>query len=548
MNLATRLLLVAACCAACLFATSSAQGVPTELVHRYSFSETTGTTVSDSIGSAHGTVVNFNGANPAAWTGTQLALNNDGSQSSNSNNGNYVDLPNGMISALGNNATFEFWTTWYGPGNSNWQRVFDFGTSDGGEDVSPGAGNSSYIFATPRNSQSAVSRFGYRYGPTADERVIDGPGLLAQGVEKHLAVVWDGDAGEVHIYEDGLEVNSNTLHMSLSDLNDNNNWLGRAQWADPMYTGSYNDVRIYNDALTPEQLLASRRAGPDALYDEYVPQPLPALPVHRYCFDGDASDSIGGADGTAYGGVDFASQPGQAVLPNTGQGSNDNAPTPPEPAPGAYIDLPNGMISALGQGGANNNATFEVWTTWTEVDNPDWQRIFDFGDSNGGENYSPEAPDKSYIFLSPKGAGTLRFGYQMSPPRQELVLNGAAPLTKNVEKHLVVVWDGDNSEVRLYEDGVHIDAGSLFMSTHGVDMQLADLNDVNNWLGRAQWPDELLSGNYNEFRIYDYALSLSEVLGNFEAGPDTLNLVPEPSSLALVLLGLIGVALRRRRS
>jgi hypothetical protein len=51
--------------------------------------------------------------------------------------------------------------------------------------------------------------------------------------------------------------------------------------------------------------------------------------------------------------------------------------------------------------------------------------------------------------------------------------------------------------------------------------QLANLNDVNNWLGRSNWTgDANFGGSFNEFRIYDHAMSESEVTNDFLVGPD----------------------------
>ena len=58
-------------------------------------------------------------------------------------------------------------------------------------------------------------------------------------------------------------------------------------------------------------------------------------------------------------------------------------------------------------------------------------------------------------------------------------------------------------------------------------IRLENLNDVNNWLGRSNWTfDQNLEGSYNEFRIYDQALTSSQVLGNYQAGPEVVN-VPD---------------------
>ena len=112
-------------------------------VHRYSFNGN----ANDSVGGAHGTLVDNTGS--SSYANGQLVLGNTGSENSANNTGDYVDLPNGIISALADNGTFETWTTWEDTG-AYWQRIFDFGTSNGGEDVSVGSDNSTYLFMTPR--------------------------------------------------------------------------------------------------------------------------------------------------------------------------------------------------------------------------------------------------------------------------------------------------------------------------------------------------------------------------------------------------------------
>ena len=61
--------------------------------------------------------------------------------------------------------------------------------------------------------------------------------------------------------------------------------------------------------------------------------------------------------------------------------------------------------------------------------------------------------------------------------------------------------------------------------------------------------DSNFQGFFDEFRIYDYALNQAQILGDFNAGPDVLNVVPEPGSAALLSIGAGSfLALRRRRS
>ena len=62
--------------------------------------------------------------------------------------------------------------------------------------------------------------------------------------------------------------------MLLDLINDNNNWLGRAQWGDPLFDGLIDEFRIYDTRLTAAEVAASFTAGPE-------PAPLPVLTVNR---------------------------------------------------------------------------------------------------------------------------------------------------------------------------------------------------------------------------------------------------------------------------
>jgi hypothetical protein len=148
------------------------------------------------------------------------------------------------------------------------------------------------------------------------------------------------------------------------------------------------------------------------------------------------------------------------------------------------------------------------------------------------------AGSSTNIFLTPRsGDATLRTGYR-APTGVERVVDDSEPLALNEEKHLAVVWDGPEENISMYLDG-------QLVTDNQTHFALTELVDNNNWLGRAQWPDTMYVGNYNEFRIYDYALTPDEVLGNFEAGPGVVT--PEPSGLALLALGVMALLVRRRR-
>lgn len=255
--------------------------------------------------------------------------------------------------------------------------------------------------------------------------------------------------------------------------------------------------------------------------------PANAALTHRYSFnDGTADDSVGGAHGNAIhspliagGSVNFANN-----------GFTDN------PLTGQYIDLPNQIARTPA-------LTLETWATYRG--GGAFQEIASFGTGSAGE-LQPDTPNPStggvfgtdYVALIPamnynnRAAtyGTIRRATNEQPT------GSAAPMSLNAEHHLVYAVDYPGRTSVLYIDGQEVGRRTIT-----IDPSLHD--QVNDWLGRSQWSsDPFFNGSINEFRIYDAALTASEVSANFAAGP---GVVPEPSAFGAVALA--GAALVRRR-
>jgi hypothetical protein len=225
-----------------------------ELRHRYSFNEAVGTTnVDDSVGTADGVLA----GNGAGFDGSgQLNLpGGTGSGAPAEELAGYVDLPNGIISQL-TNMTVEAWVTWQGAGL--WQRVFDFGTSAGGENISDGNGN--YLFLTTMGP--AYIRFAVRDPAAQVENVqATASAMLEAGSEVCLTVTYDYDGNVSRVYSNGVQIASSVASTPLRTVQDVNNWLGRSQWNDDMFLGTYNEFRIYDNAMTGLEVAASYVSG-----------------------------------------------------------------------------------------------------------------------------------------------------------------------------------------------------------------------------------------------------------------------------------------------
>jgi hypothetical protein len=270
------------------------------------------------------------------------------------------------------------------------------------------------------------------------------------------------------------------------------------------------------------------------------------VPIHRYSFTNDVSDSIGGAHGTV---VDAGTNPNFVfsggmldLSANTGQGSNGITED-------AYVDLPNGIVSSAVSSGTNGAISFEWWATVAATHT--WQRFGDFGTSNNGEDTAASGSASSYVLVTPNsgryGDGLEITNHPASNAGEPNVgVQGPFPIGE--EAHVVAVYDhndksvGANGTMYLYLDGALKGSNEIHP-----DIDLRSLIDNNNWLGRSQWNDPVFDGSFNEFRIYDVALNEIDVQVTSILGPDTI--VPEPttSTVFFAVVGGLITLLRRRR-
>ncbi|MBN2703756.1 MAG: hypothetical protein JXR23_06040 [Pontiellaceae bacterium] len=240
--------------------------VPTELVHHWNFEEGTGTVVNDveggnaGRGTIHGTRHEW--ITGGDFGGGLKLLGGGSSQDWNADNpdltalGSYVDLPNGIISQLGDGDTITIEVVYQiEAASSNWARVYDFGTSQQGEDKSGNATNT--LMYTVKAGNSGLHQIAYRFTEMSTYQEIDLPGLPV-GEVHHFAFCYDRVGRTIRLMQDG-QINKEEAiagSYSLQALNDNNNFIGRSQWQDPMFAGTIYDMRISTGIMTEAEALA----------------------------------------------------------------------------------------------------------------------------------------------------------------------------------------------------------------------------------------------------------------------------------------------------
>lgn len=228
---------------------------------------------------------------------------------------------------------------------------------------------------------------------------------------------------------------------------------------------------------------------------------LPAVLAHRYSFNGtEASDSVGGANGTLMGNATVAG--GQLVL----DGSF-----------GSYVDLPANQISLA----TNTAVTFEAWVSFGNQ--ATWAYLFGFGNINNGGGVGQIA-----CVPCSEGGGFHHWGIteNFSGGRTPTWAHGWSNLTA----HVTCVVDPPTGTISVYRDGV------LELAEYDASAALSLVPTNYGFLGRSFYDaDPYLAASIDEFRIYSGALTPPQVALTHKGGPNSTALdVGALSSIAVV--------------
>jgi hypothetical protein len=216
------------------------------LIHRYSFNDGT---AKDSVGKIDGTL-----KGDAKIAEGKLVLDNGERLCSDSGLG-YLEFASSVIPKSGS-VSLVVWIT--AKENPQFSRVIDIGDSENGE-------GHAFIYLVPRHEEDQ-SRAAITAADTGAKTYIAGSRLDDE--KPHMAViVIDGEAKKLHLYVDGKESAAEDLgDNTLDQVKPVHNWLGRSGFdADPGLSASIDEFRVYDHALSAEEVSAMQTAGPDAL-------------------------------------------------------------------------------------------------------------------------------------------------------------------------------------------------------------------------------------------------------------------------------------------
>lgn len=289
----------------------------------------------DAVGSQNGTRRGGSTGLPGYATGKYgQAIDLDGID-------DFVQLPVGVANY--EDITLAAWVLWEGGGN--WQRIFDFGSEI-----------EKSMFLTPStggNMRFSITTSRGLYGSAS----LNGP-VLSVGQWTHVAVTLNGDTGT--LYVNGVPVDVQVVDLVDPLFGQIFCYIGKSMYnADPLFNGCIDDFRIYNQALSGDEIytLWGQSGNSPPRFDSDL--------IDRSATeDNDIGQSITATD--ADGGTpSYAKVTGPAWLSVAADGSLSG--TPANDAVGENIFV----VRATDASGATDDATLRV-TVANSNDAPFW--------------------------------------------------------------------------------------------------------------------------------------------------------------------------------
>jgi len=314
----------------------------------------------------------------------------------------------------------------------------------------------------------------------------------------HISATYDGSGGEnfrlgLKLYVNGVQVDNVDFgsggYVAMDVSTANNFYIGR--YATTYADGKLADVRIYDDELTASEVLD--------LYNGN--NHTDNLMGHWLTDNDDVEDKAGTNDGTNFGSVYSDDNPPMDLIP-FGQKSRLFS--------GGYINTNTGFQSVF-------QSSFSI-STWVRFNNgiPTNSNVV-FG------NQSAAPISRVLIFLDSSGA--LTFGYFSNgiQARAEIDQNFSNGDTGWFHYTAVVEPTG----ITIYKDGLV----QTLDSTDDGDMSAVTMGDygtdIDCYIGARNLngsPDLEIDGNIADFRIYDSALSASDVTKIYNRTDDKSNI------------------------
>ena len=288
-------------------------------------------------------------------------------------------------------------------------------------------------------------------------------------------------------------------------------YLGHSQYSgDHDANAEYDEVRIWDGALTDAQLNANAAAGPDALPETVAVAPsVDNAYVHlrqRWSFNGNYNNALPGRPAAAGKGSKLAWADSNTTIQMSG-----TANTIKDSTNGGYVEL--------GTGGnilPTDSMTIEIWATPTAAMN--YARVFDMG---GGQTDG--------ILLSwVRGTNTGQDAFQVKRGGSTIlsINDSFGGFALNTKWHIAVSYrDMGNGDTMVHWTKRNASTGRIVRNRWSIvkGWTIAELQSYTLNIGHSFYESDIdANAKYDEVRIWNGALSDETLAESARLGPTTL--------------------------
>jgi hypothetical protein len=237
------------------------------------------------------------------------------------------------------------------------------------------------------------------------------------------------------------------------------------------------------------------------------PGPTAGL-LHRYSFASDASDSVGGANGTLVppnGGAAAVINNGLSLAGGGGGGFS------------GYVTLPSGILTNT------TNLTIECWVTQNQANT--WAEIWDFGNNN----------NQNFGLIPRAGNNGDNMEVAFTPNGGEADLDTPTAFPNGSEQYVSVTYNNATLAADLYTNGV-LDATTTLPNANYCPGTIGGAGGTAvNALGNDVYNDPQFQGTIYELRIWNGIVSPLYLAVSTVGGPGTVATNLTPVSLAVTV-------------
>jgi hypothetical protein len=424
--------------------------------------------------------------------------------------------------------------------------AWDNGASDHTGDAAWGAGGSSGTPVYVASDASAID-VGKTYHVAL---VFDAPLLIGDDTNNDNTI-----RGFINGQEVGVDVGGDRTTVDANSIgwmtNHNHPRIGEANGSlfhdntgnyAQNFNGTIDEVAVYSQVLTKAQLQKHYATGVFGDFDtgnEYADEVVTGIELN-YDARLDSNGSGYWEDATRHNGLEW-------VLNGAGAGVTPSDVSDPDLAliSKAYTN-PRGTFNEPGdsfdeiflENPTKENATFELVFRAPDLD--DNHILFETGGSGNGT--ALKLRGTSLIARAQNGGG----GSQGA----EVVLNLETAYTDDWEGefiHAIYSVDVDNDTVSLFVDGELVGSATTSAAQTNFDWAGTDGSGLGRLTGSVAGGDGGYSNFDGEIALFRFYRGVVFDQTMAEQNYQALGVVPEPSSLLLICLGMIGLLARRRR-